>query len=159
MTNSNMFGNKWQRIASGIVLIFLLGSCFFMPSGAASQPTEPPTAEVTPEHVPSTPTPAPTVAMPVPTRSAIRVQFPLGSYGTALFGNGSQRYLLWAKAGQKWSLYQMGKGYSTLTGPDGKALYQEAGAGMTISTTLTATGDQLLEILSSGNFTIGVEIR
>ena len=89
----------------------------------------------------------------------VRVQFPKGSYGTAIFGTGSQKFLLWAKAGQKWSLYQMGEGYSNLVGPDGQALYQEAGAGMTISTTLTATGDQVLEIRASGKFTVGVEIR
>lgn len=142
---------KWQRWLSLGGLVVIVGSCIWMPRVAP--------AEVTPVHVPSTPTPAPTVAMPAPTGEAIRVQFPLGSYGTALFGKGSQRFLLWAKAGQKWSLYQMGKGYSNLTGPDGKTLYQEAGAGMTITTTLSATGDQVLEIRSNGQFTVGVEIR
>lgn len=148
---------KWQRILSLCGLILLLGSCFWVPKVA---PTEAqPTAEVTPVHVPSTPTPAPTPTLAPLTGEAIRVNFPKGSYGTALFGNGSQRYLLWARAGQKWSLYQMGNGYSNLTGPDGRTLYQEAVAGMTISTTLTATGDQVLEIRSSGQFTVGVEIR
>lgn len=154
MFNSNMFGGKWQRILSAGGLVFLVGSCFFMPSEPASQPE--PTPEVTPVHVPSTPTPA---IYATPSSLPVRVQFPKGSYGTALFGQGSTRYLLWAKAGQKWSLYQMGDGHSTLKGPDGNTLYQEAGAGMTITTTLTATGDQLLEIRSSGKFTIGVEIR
>ena len=148
---------KGQRWLSLLGLVMFVGSCFWLPGAATTEAQ--PTAEVTPAHVPSTPTPAPTVTLPAPTGEAIRVNFPIGSYGTALFGNGSQRYLLWARAGQKWSLYQMGKGYSNLTGPDGKALYQEAVAGMTISTTLTATGDQVLEIRSSGQFTVGVEIR
>ena len=150
---------KWQRILSLCGLILLFGSCFWLPKVAPTEAQAQPTAEVTPVHVPSTPTPAPTVTLPAPTGEAIRVNFPIGSYGTALFGNGSQRFLLWARSGQKWSLYQMGNGYSNLTGPDGKALYQEAVAGMTISTTLTATGDQVLEIRSSGQFTVGVEIR
>lgn len=147
---------RWQRWLSLGGLVVIIGSCFWMPQSAPAEAQAQPTAEVTPVHVPSTPTP---LALPVPTGEAIRVNFPLGSYGTALFGNGSQRFLLWAKAGQKWSLYQMGKGYSNLTGPDGKPLYQEAGAGMTITTTLSATGDQVLEIRSSGQFTVGVEIR
>lgn len=150
---------KWQRWLSLGGLVVIVGSCIWLPSAAQTEAQAQPTAEVTPVHVPSTPTPAPTVALPSPTGEAQRVNFPLGSYGTALFGNGSQKFLLWAKAGQKWSLYQMGKGYSNLTGPDGKTLYQEAGAGMTISTTLTATGDQVLEIRSNGQFTVGVEIR
>jgi len=147
---------KWQRWLSLGGLVVIIGSCFWMPQSAPAEAQAQPTAIVTPVHVPSTPTP---LALPVPTGEAHRVQFPLGSYGTALFGTGSQKYLLWAKAGQKWSLYQIGKGYSNLTGPDGKPLYQEAGAGMTITTTLTATGDQILEIRSSGQFTVGVEIR
>lgn len=150
---------KWQRWLSLGGLVVIIGSCFWMPQSAPAEAQAQPTAEVTPVHVPSTPTQMPTPTLAPLTGEAQRVNFPKGSYGTALFGNGSQRYLLWAKAGQKWSLYQMGNGYSNLTGPDGKALYQEAGAGMTISTTLTATGDQLLEIRSSGKFTVGVEIR
>ncbi len=147
---------KWQRWLSLGGLVVIIGSCFWMPQAAPAEAQAQPTAIVTPVHVPSTPTP---VVLPAPTGEAIRVNFPLGSYGTALFGTGSQKYLLWAKAGQKWSLYQMGKGYSDLTGPDGKPLYQEAGAGMTITTTLSATGDQVLEIRSNGQFTVGVEIR
>lgn len=150
---------KWQRWLSLAGLVVIVGSCIMLPEAAPTDAQAQPTAEVTPVHVPSTPTPAPTVTLPAPTGEAQRVNFPKGSYGTALFGTGSQKYLLWAQAGQVWSLYQMGKGYSNLTGPDGKALYQEAGAGMTITTTLSATGDQVLEIRSSGQFTIGVEIR
>lgn len=152
-----LIGDKrWQRWLSLGGLVVIIGSCFWMPQSAPAEAQAQPTAIVTPVHVPSTPTP---VVLPAPTGEAIRVNFPLGSYGTALFGRDSQKYLLWAKAGQKWSLYQMGKGYSNLTGPDGKPLYQEAGAGMTITTTLSATGDQILEIRSSGQFTVGVEIR
>ena len=152
-----LIGDKrWQRWLSLGGLVVIIGSCFWMPQAAPAEAQAQPTAIVTPVHVPSTPTP---VSLPAPTGEAIRVNFPLGSYGTALFGRGSQKYLLWAKAGQKWSLYQIGKGYSNLTGPDGKPLYQEAGAGMTITTTLSATGDQILEIRSSGQFTVGVEIR
>lgn len=152
-----LIGDKrWQRWLSLGGLVVIIGSCFWMPQAAPAEAQAQPTAIVTPVHVPSTPTP---VVLPAPTGEAIRVNFPLGSYGTALFGRGSQKYLLWAKAGQKWSLYQIGKGYSNLTGPDGKPLYQEAGAGMTITTTLSATGDQILEIRSSGQFTVGVEIR
>ena len=155
-----LIGDKrWQRWLSLGGLVVIVGSCFWMPQAAPAEAPAQPTAIVTPVHVPSTPTPAPTVALQAPTGEAQRVNFPIGSYGTALFGTGSQGYLLWAKAGQKWSLYQMGSGYSNLTGPDGKALYQEAGAGMTITTTLTATGDQVLEIRASGQFTVGVEIR
>jgi hypothetical protein len=152
-----LIGDKrWQRWLSLGGLVVIIGSCFWMPKAVQTEAQAQPTAIVTPVHVPSTPTP---VSLPAPTGEAIRVNFPLGSYGTALFGRGSQKYLLWAKAGQKWSLYQIGKGYSNLTGPDGKPLYQEAGAGMTITTTLSATGDQILEIRSSGQFTVGVEIR
>lgn len=152
-----LIGDKrWQRWLSLGGLVVIIGSCFWMPQSAPAEAQAQPTAIVTPVHVPSTPTP---VVLPAPTGEAIRVNFPLGSYGTALFGRDSQKYLLWAKAGQKWSLYQMGKGYSNLTGPDGKPLYQEAGAGTTITTTLSATGDQILEIRSSGQFTVGVEIR
>lgn len=147
---------KWQRWLSLGGLVVIIGSCFWMPQAAPAEAQAQPTAIVTPVHVPSTPTP---VVLPAPTGEAIRVNFPLGSYGTAIFGTGSQRFLLWAKAGQEWNLHQMGKGYSNLIGPDGKTLYQEAVAGMTITTTLTATGDQILEIRSSGQFTVGVEIR
>lgn len=152
-----LIGDKrWQRwlLLGGLVVI--IGSCFWMPQAAPAEAQAQPTAIVTPVHVPSTPTP---VVLPDPTGEAIRVQFPKGSYGTAIFGTGSQRYLLWAKAGQAWNMHQMGKGYSNLIGPDGKTLYQEAGAGMTITTTLTATGDQILEIRANGQFTVGVEIR
>jgi len=152
-----LIGNrKSQRWLSLGGLVVIVGSCIWLPSAAPTEAQAQPTAEVTPVHVPSTPTPA---IYATPSSLPVRVQFPKGSYGTALFGQGSTRYLLWAKAGQKWSLYQMGDGHSTLKGPDGNTLYQEAGAGMTITTTLTATGDQLLEIRSSGKFTIGVEIR
>lgn len=152
-----LIGDKrWQRWLSLGGLVVIIGSCFWMPQSAPAEAQAQPTDIVTPVHVPSTTTP---VVLPVPTGEAIRVNFPLGSYGTAIFGTGSQKYLLWAKAGQAWNLHQMGKGYSNLIGPDGKTLYQEAGAGMTITTTLTATGDQILEIRASGQFTVGVEIR
>lgn len=147
---------KWQRWVSLGGLVVIVGACIALPESAPVETQAQPTAEVTPVHVPSTPTP---VSLPAPTGEAVRVNFPLGSYGTAIFGTGSQRFLLWAKAGQVWNLHQMGKGYSNLIGPDGKTLYQEAGAGMTITTTLSATGDQILEIRSSGQFTVGVEIR
>ena len=152
-----LIGDKrWQRWLSLGGLVVIIGSCFWMPQSAPAEAQAQPTAIVTPVHVPSTPTP---VSLPAPTGEAIRVNFPLGSYGTALFGRGSQKYLLWAKAGQAWNMHQMGKGYSNLIGPDGATLYQEAGAGMTITTTLTATGDQILEIRANGQFTVGVEIR
>ena len=152
-----LIGDKrWQRWLSLGGLVVIVGACIALPESAPVETQAQPTAEVTPVHVPSTPTP---VSLPAPTGEAIRVNFPLGSYGTAIFGRDSQKYLLWAKAGQKWSLYQMGKGYSNLIGPDGATLYQEAGAGMTITTTLSATGDQILEIRASGQFTVGVEIR
>ena len=152
-----LIGDKrWQRWLSLGGLVVIIGSCFWMPQAAPAEAQAQPTAIVTPVHVPSTPVP---VVLPAPTGEAVRVNFPLGSYGTAIFGTGSQRFLLWAKAGQVWNLHQMGKGYSNLIGPDGKTLYQEAGAGMTITTTLTATGDQILEIRASGQFTVGVEIR
>ena len=104
---------KWQRWLSLGGLVVIIGSCFWMPQSAPAEAQAQPTAIVTPVHVPSTPTP---VSLPAPTGEAIRVNFPLGSYGTAIFGTGSQRYLLWAKAGQAWNLHQMGKGYSNLIG-------------------------------------------
>ena len=92
-----LIGNrKWQRWLSLGGLVVIVGSCFFLPEAAPTEAQAQPTAEVTPVHVPSTPTPAPTVTLPAPTGEAQRVNFPKGSYGTALFGNGSQRFLLWA---------------------------------------------------------------
>lgn len=120
------------------------------------EPTATVSADVTPVRVASTAT---AIALPAPTGEPVRVHFNRGSYGATLTGAGSQRYLLWAKAGQVLTTAMIGAGYSTLYSADGATLYAQAWAGSPVTATLTVAGDQMLEIRSSGQYTIGVEIR
>jgi hypothetical protein len=69
-----------------------------------------------------------------------------------LTGSGSTRYLLWAKAGQQFSTNGTGIDDSRLIGTDGSLL-------ASTRVTLTATGDQMLEIRAAGPFTVAIDIR
>lgn len=122
-------------------------------------------AQPTVQSVSVEPTAAPTVtatatAQPI-SGDPVRVQFDLGSYGETITGTVSTRYLLWAAAGQVFTttLSSNTAALASLYAPDGVALYQELAGGYTAAATLPASGDYRLEIRSSGNYTVGVEIR
>lgn len=156
-----MFGSsRFTQILTGLGIIFLIGSCGIFPIASL---TGADIAEVTPEPMPTvTPTTAPAVTgTPVVYPEPVRAQFALGSYGTVLYGKANAKYLLWAKAGQvfKVALVSDGTGHTSLYSVGGQPLYEQAGAGMVVTTTLAATGDQVLTVASTGAYTMGVEIR
>lgn len=160
-----MFGSsRFTQILTGLGIIFLIGSCGIFP---ISRLTGKDVAQAMPEPMPTvtpavTPTTAPAVTgTPVVYPEPVRVQFALGSYGTVLYGKDNAKYLLWAKAGQvfKVALVSNGTGHTSLYSVGGQPLYEQAGAGMVITTTLAATGDQVLTVASTGAYTMGVEIR
>ena len=145
----------------------LISICIIMAAGAAwnacsgaMQPEPQANREPTVKRVVPTVQPTATaIVLPAPTGEPVRVEFDRGSHGATLTGNSSTQYLLWAKAGQTFKAAMLGTGYSTLRSVDGTALYEQAWAGTQVTATLAATGDHLLEIRSSGQFTAGVEIQ
>lgn len=151
-------GNRFTQILTGLGIIFLIGSCGIFPIATL---TGKDIAEVTPEPMPTVaPTTAPAVTG-TPVVYPVRVQFAIGSYGTVIYGKENAKYLLWAKAGQvfKVALVSDGTGHTSLYSVGGQPLYEQAGAGMVVTTTLAATGDQVLTVASTGAYTMGVEIR
>lgn len=156
-----------KRILAGVSLALLAGGCYFWPSPPATEAAPvvaeaaPVVADVTPVRIESTSAPIPVTptALPAPTGAAIRVQFAQGAYGATLIGAGSTRYLLWAAQGQTFTSHMLGAGYTSLYSVGGQPLYEQGVAGSTVKVTLAASGDHLLEIRSSGPYTIGVEIR
>ena len=149
----------FKKLFSICIFVLAAGAGWSTCSSAMAPDPEPePTvsADVTPVRVASTPT---AIALPAPTGEPVRVRFERGSYGATLTGTNSRRYLLWAKAGQVFKAAMIGTGYSSLYSADGATLYEQAPAGAVVRVTLKLDGDQMLEVRSSGQYTIGVEIR
>lgn len=148
-----------KKLLSICIIIMAAGAGWNACAGAM-QPEPQANGEPTVQRVAPTVQPTATaIVLPAPTGEPVRVQFERGSHGATLVGNSSTQYLLWAKAGQVVTTAMIGTGYSTLRSVDGTALYEQAWAGTPVTATLAATGDHMLEIRSSGAYTVGVEIR
>lgn len=146
-----------KKLFSICIIILAAGAGWSTCSSALSPDPEPTVAaDVPPVRVAPTAT---AIALPAPTGEPVRVRFSRGSYGATLTGTGGQRYLLWAKAGQVFKAAMIGTGYSSLYSADGATLYAQAWVGLPVTATVTVTGDQMLEVRSSGQYTIGVEIK
>lgn len=139
----------------GVAVVIILGINDYRSTTADAPPGEPPPVTVQPTPPPAV-TPAP---LPAPTGTPQRVNFERGSYGATLVGTGAQRFVLWAASGQVFKAALIGDGESALYSTNGQPLWQAAPAGTVITATLASNGDQLLEIRSRGQFTVGVEIR
>lgn len=148
-----------KKLISICIIIMAAGAGWNACAGAM-QPEPQANGEPTVQRVVPTAQPTATaIVLPDPTGEPVRVQFDRGSHGATLTGNSSTQYVLWAQAGQTFKSAMIGTGYSTLRSADGATLYEQAWAGSPVTATLAATGDHLLEIRSSGAYTVGVEIR
>lgn len=146
-----------------VVALFLTG-CGGVNAQPATVKGEPIVVTSTPTTVPSlaiapTPTGAAT-PMPAATTEPQRVQFAAGTYGTTLQGSGEARYLLWARARQRFTMqFADGGGcYAKLNhvGNDGTLLTAN---GEQLVATLQADGDHVLAVRCPGAYSIAVEIR
>jgi len=148
-----------QRILAAAGLAAILGGCYFSGSGRVGlSPEQTPTPAQTPT-VAVTPTIAPTL-QPV-TAEPVRVQFKRGAYGEVITGSTSTKYLLWAAQSQMFTvtLTSQQTALASLYSPNGEPLYKDMASGNTAAAKLPSNGDYLLEIRSSGQFTVEVEIR
>lgn len=149
---------------------FLLIVALFL-AGCGSINAQPETVSGEPLVVTPTPTTLPSLAIaPTPTGAAApmqaattepqRVQFDRGTYGTTLQGSGEARYLLWARAQQRFTMqFANGSGcYAKLNhvGNDGTLLTAN---GEQLVATLQADGDHVLAVRCPGDYSIVVEIR
>jgi len=150
--------NKTVIFIAGIVFFLFFGIGRWAFSAPDNRRGEPMVADQAP--VPSIPTPAAT-PLPAPTGEAVRVRFQRGSYSETLTGDGSQRYLLWAAAGQIFtaSLTSNATALVSLYGTDGAPLYEQLASGYTAAASLPTSGDYQLEVRSSGAYTVGMMIR
>lgn len=155
-----MMGIK-QRILAGALLTLLAGGCYFSGSGEGYAGTQPRPAATTPAPVATAPTVTPGATLVPATTKPIRIQFDRGAWGDVITGTISSRYLLWAKAGQVFTttLTSQHTATASLYVPSGTPLYEQMSAGNTARATLPNSGDYMLEIRSSGQFTVEVEIR
>ncbi len=134
-----------------------VGRCAVGAPNPATLATTTPTATIADQRpaVVATPTLQPIGGEPV------RVRFNRGSYGATLAGSTSTKYLLWAAQGQTFTttLTSNSTAIVSLSGPDGKPLFEQLAAGYTAASKLPANGDYALEVRTSGAYTVGVEIR
>lgn len=152
--------NKTVIFIAGIVIFLFFGIGRWALSAPDNRRGEPMVAAHAPVSSISIPTATPT-PLPAPTGEVARVQFQRGSYGETLAGDSSQRYLLWAAAGQVFtaSLTSNSTALVSLYGPDGDPLYEQLASGYTAAASLPTSGDYQLEVRSSGAYTVGVMIR
>jgi hypothetical protein len=99
----------------------------------------------------------PTVG-PVPT--AQRVQFPLGSWGDTISGHDHGRYLLWAREGQTLTIESIdGENVGITIAVDGAQTLVFGQVGDKPGVRLPVSGDYVIDISASGNYSVAVEIR
>lgn len=110
--------------------------------------------------VPATATPQPAQVATVQPSEPMRVRFAVGTYGAALDGSGTQFYLLWAKAGQrfiaKFNSGQICEAQLRHHSKNGTLLTVE---GDSLVATLQDTGDHVLGVRCQGDFSVSVDIR
>lgn len=148
-----------QRILTLAGLALVAGGCYLTyPSTPTAQGNGEPIVTIK-----ATPTTQSTITptLTAPTGAPVRVQFAKGTWGATLTGDASTRYLLWAAAGQTFTvtLRSEQSALASLYSVDDQPLYEQMAAGNSAAATLVASGDHTLEIRASGKFTVEVEIR